>query len=161
MTDKTSHAQIVATLGPASGTAKIIEEMVGHQMDVVRLNLSWGTHEEHSGYIAAARKAAEKHNRKLPIIIDLSGPRAKEGDGHRFGGSDGESIITEKDKKDIAFAFQHEVEYIALSYVGYERDVLELRDLIQKENLKIFQGTIIYDRYACINSTKKFAIKRR
>ena len=37
------HTKIVATLGPASSTAEVLERMVQAGVDVVRMNFSHGT----------------------------------------------------------------------------------------------------------------------
>ncbi|MCX6747675.1 MAG: pyruvate kinase, partial [Candidatus Nomurabacteria bacterium] len=37
-----SRTQIIATIGPASGNKDILRQMMEHNMDVVRLNFSWG-----------------------------------------------------------------------------------------------------------------------
>jgi len=127
-----SHAQIVATLGPASKNRNIIERMINHQMDVVRLNFSWGTYEEHARYIKTVHDVAQTLNKTIPIIQDLSGPRIQQEDGHHFDTSE-TSVITEKDKKDLAFGLEQAVDYVALSYVGSADDVRELKQLITDE----------------------------
>jgi len=43
--------KIVCTLGPACSDPKVLEEMILSGMDVVRLNFSHGTHEEHKKII--------------------------------------------------------------------------------------------------------------
>ena len=42
------RAKIVCTLGPAVGTPELIRQLVETGMDVARLNMSHGTHEEHA-----------------------------------------------------------------------------------------------------------------
>jgi len=41
--------------------------------------------------------------------------------------------LTEKDKKDLAFALKHNLEWIGLSFVRNARDIIELKHLIKKE----------------------------
>lgn len=41
--------------------------------------------------------------------------------------------LTEKDKKDLAFALKHNLEWIGLSFVRSARDIIELKHLIRKE----------------------------
>jgi pyruvate kinase len=120
-----SRAQIVATIGPASASLEIIRELVKHQLDVVRLNFSWGTHEEHASYITNVRTAAAEAGRRIPIIQDLSGPREQETSGHHFDTE--KDILTEKDLKDLAFGLQQKVDYVAMSYVGSAEDIKRLR----------------------------------
>jgi pyruvate kinase len=126
-----SKTIIIATIGPSSSSKEIITEMIKHQMDMARLNFSWGTHEEYISFIQNIRESANECNSKISIIQDLSGPRVQEENGHHFGG--GESIITEKDKKDLIFGIQQNVDYIAMSFVGNAGDIIELKNII-KEN---------------------------
>ena len=63
-----SRAQIVATIGPASGNAAMLGEMLEAGVDVARINFSHGTHESNGGYIDAIREAAERLGRHVPII---------------------------------------------------------------------------------------------
>ncbi|MGC8764408.1 MAG: pyruvate kinase [Brevinematia bacterium] len=47
------------------------------------------------------------------------------------------SSLTSKDVRDIKFAFENEIEYVALSFVRNSADVKELKDLMYKEYFKI------------------------
>ena len=98
----TSKAQIVATIGPATKDRKVLKEMMEHQMDIVRLNFSWGTYEEHANYIKDIREMAKEVGRNIPIIQDLSGPRVQEEGGHEFKEGALE-VVTEKDLADLKF----------------------------------------------------------
>jgi len=51
--------------------------MLAAGVDGVRINMSHGTQEEKAEDIRAARTAAEKMNRPLAILIDLSGPKIR------------------------------------------------------------------------------------
>lgn len=121
-----SRSQIVATIGPASKDPAILEQLIAHQMDVARLNFSWGTYEEHAQYIADIRAAARRAGRPIPIIQDLSGPRVKTETGHELA-KDAVKVITEKDLRDLDFGLSQNVEYVCLSYVAGAGDVQELR----------------------------------
>ena len=71
--------KIVCTLGPASSTSEIIEKMIRAGMDVVRLNFSHGTHEEHRAAMKAVREAAERVGEPITILQDLQGPKIRTG----------------------------------------------------------------------------------
>lgn len=122
-------SQIVATIGPASSEKSIITDMLAHGLGVIRLNFSWGTHEEHAVYIRTVREVAREQNVVIPIIQDLSGPRIQTGEGHGFN-EEAIEVITEKDRDDLTFGLSQGVEYIALSYVGAASDVIKLKDII-------------------------------
>lgn len=126
-----SKAQIIATIGPATGDKKIVREMIEHNMDVARLNSSWGTYEEHADYIKNIKESGKKVGRHIPIILDLSGPRIQKKTGHKFDTKITE-IITEKDLVDLKFGIEQNVDYIAMSYVGDKDDILKLHEKMQE-----------------------------
>lgn len=123
---------IVATIGPSTSNPEVISKLIKHSMNMARLNFSWGTYDEHQKYIETIREEATKQQILVPIIQDLSGPRIQDVDGHHFGG--GIDVITDKDKNDLIFGIKNKVEYIALSFVGSKKDVIELRELINQNN---------------------------
>lgn len=121
----------MATIGPVSKDKAVIKQMMLRQMDVVRLNFSWGTYEEHSNYIATVRETARELGRRVPIIQDLSGPRLKTEGGHHIDPGAVE-VITEKDLRDLKFGLEQNIDYVAMSYVGGKNDVLEIKRHIKK-----------------------------
>ncbi len=127
-----SKTIIIATLGPSSRSAETLKSMIESGMDMARLNFSWGTYEEHHNFIENIRSVATSLLKSVPIIIDLSGPRVKEDDGHHI---DANSIktITEKDLSDIDFGIKENVEYFAMSYVKSASDILELKNIIKEK----------------------------
>ncbi|MFA5132202.1 MAG: pyruvate kinase [Candidatus Paceibacterota bacterium] len=122
--------KIIATLGPATRAEEVLVAMLPH-LDMVRLNFSWGTHDDMEHYIETVRRISVEHGKTISIIQDLSGPRTQEEGGHHFNG-DRESVLTEKDLDDLTFGVAHAVDYIALSYVGKAEDVTLLRSHIEK-----------------------------
>ena len=74
------HAtKIVATLGPASNTPEILEQMILNKVSVVRLNFSHGTAQDHINRAAMVREAARKTGREVAIMADLQGPKIRVG----------------------------------------------------------------------------------
>jgi pyruvate kinase len=76
--------KIVATLGPASSDAATIERLVVAGTDVVRLNFSHGTPEDHKKRIEILQEAMRKHGRTVAMMADLQGPKIRVG---KFAGS--------------------------------------------------------------------------
>jgi pyruvate kinase len=209
------RTKIVATLGPASSDKKILKRMVESGLNVVRLNMSHGTHDEHKARIELLREVEKETGKPIPILMDLCGPKIRIGkipkeplflhrgdrivlttgkpvknkitvnypDLHREVRKGeailladgafrlkvkevrGEDIIcevlvggpltshkgvnlphsklsvpalTEKDKEDVKFGIENEVDAIALSFVRKAEDVVELRELIRSLGKDVF-----------------------
>jgi len=200
--------KIICTVGPATNSFETLKHMYDAGMNVVRLNMSHGTHESHAEIIKFVKKMNESNKYPIPIMLDTQGPEIRtgtmqddlqlqEGDVIRVSvrGEDveqtsfhiqyedlintvneGDTItvdnglinlivlkkengtmkcrvihggrlkskshvnlpgvrvnlpaITEKDKKDILFGLEHDVDYIALSFVREANDVRQLRELL-------------------------------
>jgi pyruvate kinase len=73
------HTKIVATLGPASSSDAMLDELIAAGVDIFRLNFSHGTHETHAATYARVRAAAERGGRPVAILQDLSGPKIRTG----------------------------------------------------------------------------------
>jgi pyruvate kinase len=71
--------KIVATLGPASSSPEILEQMFRAGVDVVRLNFSHGTAEDHLRRAEVVREACRKTGRTVGIMGDLQGPKIRIG----------------------------------------------------------------------------------
>jgi pyruvate kinase len=71
------RAKILATLGPASREPSQLEALLAAGANGVRINMSHGTREEKAEDIRRARVAAEKLNRPLAVLVDLSGPKIR------------------------------------------------------------------------------------
>jgi len=73
------RTKIVATIGPASTSPKIIDELLMAGVNVCRLNFSHGTLEEHKAVISDIRAAAMRLDLPVAILLDLQGPRIRTG----------------------------------------------------------------------------------
>ena len=71
------RTKIVATIGPASRDPAVFDAMLAAGLDGIRINMSHGTQEEKAADIQRARAAAEKLNRALAVLVDLSGPKIR------------------------------------------------------------------------------------
>jgi pyruvate kinase len=79
LTEPIRKAKIVCTLGPSSSSETILRDLMRAGMDVVRLNFSHGTHEEHARLIDRVRKVAAEEGRPICILQDLQGPKIRTG----------------------------------------------------------------------------------
>ena len=87
--------KIVATLGPASSDPAVLERMVRAGVDVVRLNFSHGTADDHLARASLVKEISRKAGRTVAIMCDLQGPKIRVG---KF--KDGK-VILEKGQKFI------------------------------------------------------------
>lgn len=71
------RTKIVATLGPATDTPEAIEAIIRAGVNVVRLNFSHGSPEEHMARAEMVRAMAAKVGRVVGILGDLQGPKLR------------------------------------------------------------------------------------
>ncbi|MDR0291876.1 MAG: pyruvate kinase [Elusimicrobium sp.] len=79
MLNKLGFCKIVATLGPDTSTAEMIDKLVVAGVSVFRFNCSHGSVEEYKQRIAGIRAAEKKYNRSIGILFDLQGPKLRIG----------------------------------------------------------------------------------
>jgi len=73
------RTKVVATLGPASGEPAVLSRMLDAGVDVVRLNFSHGTAEEHLARLEAVRAVSGERGGRTAVLADLQGPRIRVG----------------------------------------------------------------------------------
>jgi pyruvate kinase len=77
------RTKIVATLGPASSSAEMIERLFRAGADVFRLNFSHGSHADHAERVRLVRALEEHTGRPIGLLADVQGPKLRVG---KFGG---------------------------------------------------------------------------
>ncbi len=73
------RTKIVATLGPASEHPDVLDKLIAAGVNVVRLNFSHGTPEEHRRRAENVRRLAAKHGVSVGILADMQGPKIRIG----------------------------------------------------------------------------------
>jgi len=71
------RTKIVATLGPASSSPEVLEQLILAGMDVARLNFSHGTPDDHKARARLVREIAARHGRFVALLGDLQGPKIR------------------------------------------------------------------------------------
>jgi len=74
-----NKTKIVCTIGPASESQQVMEQMLLAGMNVARLNFSHGDFESHKRVIDTLRSASRATGRRVAIMADLSGPKMRIG----------------------------------------------------------------------------------
>jgi len=112
--------KIVATLGPASSSPEVLTQMILAGVDVVRLNFSHGTAQDHIDRASLVREVAKKAGREVAIMADLQGPKIRVG---KFEG--GKTLLATGQKfiLDAASTALGTNERVGLDYKELPRDV--------------------------------------
>lgn len=71
--------KIVCSMGPATENDEIVEKMLKAGMNIARFNFSHGDHEEHQKRMERVRRASEKTNIPVALMMDTKGPEIRSG----------------------------------------------------------------------------------
>ena len=74
-----NKTKIVCTIGPASDSPEILEQLILAGMNVARLNFSHGDFSSHQETIQKVRTASRATGRRVAIMADLPGPKIRIG----------------------------------------------------------------------------------
>ena len=111
--------KIVCTIGPASEDPAVFREMCLSGLNVARLNLSHGTHEEHQKKIDMIKAVREELDLPIAIMLDTKGPE------YRIGTfRDGKITLT--DGADFTFTTRDipgDEHIVSVSYKGLTEDL--------------------------------------
>ena len=77
MVDHLRRTRILATLGPATDRPGVVEALIAAGVNVVRLNFSHGTAEQHAQRVAMVRNAASRQSKEVGVLGDLQGPKIR------------------------------------------------------------------------------------
>lgn len=109
MTVPHGKTKIVCTLGPSTSSVEILVRLIRAGMDVVRLNFSHGTYDDHARVFANVRTAMEQTggywcsagspgtedpDRRSCCAVHRAGPRRETDDHDRPGAGEGERVST-------------------------------------------------------------------
>ena len=131
--------KIVATLGPASSEPALLEQMIRAGVNVVRLNFSHGTAQDHIDRAQMVREAAQRAGREVAIMADLQGPKIRVG---KFAQG---KVMLEPGAKfvlDAARVELGEIDAVGLDYKSLPREVKAGDTLLLNDGLIV----IIVDR---------------
>ena len=143
------HAtKIVATLGPASSTPEMMAAIIQAGVNVVRLNFSHGTAQDHVERAAMVREAARQVGREVAIMADLQGPKVRVG---KFAEGKvhlevGKPFVLDASRRDLG-----DIEGVGLDYKELPRDVKKGDVLLLNDGLIV----LTVDRVVgdCVHTT--------
>ncbi|MFN3925862.1 MAG: pyruvate kinase [Pseudanabaenaceae cyanobacterium] len=73
------RTKIVATIGPASNSRPVLEQLIRNGLAVARLNFSHGSYEDHAQTVSLIRHLAEELDQPVSLLQDLQGPKVRVG----------------------------------------------------------------------------------
>ncbi|MGD2138071.1 MAG: pyruvate kinase, partial [Gammaproteobacteria bacterium] len=129
------RTKIVATLGPATDEKHVLDDMIQAGMDVVRVNFSHGTGEDHKKRAEHVRNRARAHGHQIGVLADLQGPKIRI-EGFREG-----CIFLDKDDRlilDASLAADAGTrERVGVTYKGLPDDVQRGDTLLLDDGLLV------------------------
>jgi pyruvate kinase len=128
------QTKIVATLGPASSSPEVLERIIRAGADVVRLNFSHGTAQDHIDRARMVREAAQRAGKEVAIMADLQGPKI------RVGKFDGGKTMLEAGQKFVLDGATKELgnnDGVGLDYKELPRDVKPGDTLLLNDGLLV------------------------
>jgi pyruvate kinase len=115
------RTKIVATVGPASRDEAILRALLTSGANVLRLNFSHGTPQDHGEIIKSARSLAARLGIFIAILQDLPGPKVRTGE--LAGGA--ASVLLERGAS-FSLTSEHVAgskDRVSVSYTGLPNDV--------------------------------------
>ncbi|MFM8928781.1 MAG: pyruvate kinase [Betaproteobacteria bacterium] len=130
------QTKIVATLGPASSTPAVLDKLIAAGVDVVRLNFSHGSAQDHIDRATMVREAAQRAGKAVAIMADLQGPKIRVGkfEGNKTELRNGQAFIL-----DGGYTGLGTNERVGLDYKELPRDVKPGDVLLLNDGLLVLE----------------------
>jgi pyruvate kinase len=128
--------KIVATLGPASSEAHVIEEMIRQGVNVVRLNFSHGTAQDHIERARLVREVSARVGIEVAIMADLQGPKIRVG---KFENGKVQLVPGEPFVLDASMSALGNANGVGLDYKELPRDVRAGDTLLLNDGLIVLE----------------------
>jgi pyruvate kinase len=142
----TRATKIVATLGPASSSPEVLERLIRAGVDVVRLNFSHGTAQDHIDRATLVREVARRVGKEVAIMADLQGPKIRVGkfEGGKTMLEPGQSFILDGATTELGTNERVGLDYKELPRDLRPGDTLLLNDGLLKLTVDAVRGAEIH-----------------
>src|ERR1051325_9854683 len=145
---KHNKTKIVATVGPASSSEKILKRMIEEGVDIFRINFSHGSYDDVKKIISHIPALNKKMNTNIGILADLQGPKIRIGKVK-------DNAIELKEGKEILFTSHDglgDEKRLHVPYVHFAKDVAV------GDSVLINDGKFLLE---VINTNKKDTVKAK
>ncbi|MDP2805287.1 MAG: pyruvate kinase [Gallionellaceae bacterium] len=137
------RTKIVATLGPATNDLKSLEAIIRAGVDVVRMNFSHGSAQDHMNRATIVRTAAANAGRTVGILADLQGPkiRVRKFQNDKINLAPGDIFILDAEWNELGNQERVGLDYKELPNDVVKGDVLLLNDGMLEFDVTEVKGT--------------------
>jgi len=135
MRQERSHTKVIATIGPITRNKEILEQLIHEGVDVLRVNLSHDTHDEHLKTISYIKELNEELGSNVAILGDLQGPKL------RVGNMENDKVLLE-DGQDFSFVTTSCTGTREKAYLSYDRLPV---DVSMGEKILVDDGKLIFE----------------
>ncbi len=144
------HVKIVATIGPASSSPDMLEQLVKSGMNLARVNMSHGTTEWHTATITHLRRIAKDRGQPVGVMMDLQGPKIRIGtlpdDGIILEANQDIVLVPAQDRKPIPQGHSQDPLELPVEYSRFAQGIQAgQRILIDDGNLHL-EVLSVHDR---------------
>lgn len=140
--------KIVATIGPATASKKMLTNIINEGVNVCRINFSHGSHDDHKQVIDNIREINQETGKFTAILADLQGPKI------RVGKIEGEGINL-TNGEEITFTNTECIGTKAKVYISYESFAT---DVSPGENILLDDGKLLLQIKATNNKDEVVAV---
>ncbi|MEO6664344.1 MAG: pyruvate kinase [Rubrivivax sp.] len=148
MSQLTRATKIVATLGPASSDPEVLERLLLAGVDVVRLNFSHGSAQDHIDRAALVRSVADKIGKPVALMADMQGPKIRVGkfEGGKCQLVSGDAFVLDAQRTELGDATAVGLDYKELPRDVRPNDILLLNDGLIKLKVESVRGEQVHTR---------------
>lgn len=140
--------KIVATIGPATASKKMLTNIINEGVNVCRINFSHGSHDDHKQVIDNIREINQETGKFTAILADLQGPKI------RVGKIEGEGINL-TNGEEITFTNTECIGTKEKVYISYESFAT---DVSPGENILLDDGKLLLQIKATNNKDEVVAV---
>ncbi len=111
------RTKVVGTLGPASASPEVMDQLLQEGLDMFRVNMAHGGRDQNRCLIEEARESADRVGKLVPVLVDLQGPKIRVGRLRR------PLLLSEGQEITFAPEGQHEANELPTTYPDLAADV--------------------------------------
>lgn len=139
------RTKILATIGPASDSAEMIEKLIETGINGARLNFSHGSYEEHAEKIKKIREITSRTGREVAILQDLQGPKIRLGDivDNRLDVVEGDELVLDYAIEQHDGSYNLPVQYNLAEKVKVGEPVFIFDGKVRTEVIEVMSNTAI------------------